>query len=93
MEHLNYEEFVRELEADPRTLVRVERSRPHAVVLRFDDPANMNALSGPLTVQLRRALADELLVVQVLHGNLRGDQATRTGANQSAVARALWPRY
>ena len=33
MEQLNYEEFVRELEADPRTLVRVERPRPHAAVL------------------------------------------------------------
>ena len=60
MEQLNYEEFVRELEADPRTLVRVERPRPYAAVLRFDDPANMNALSGSLTVQLRRALASAL---------------------------------
>src|SRR5262249_24083606 len=30
-------------------------------------------------------LADELLVVQLLHGHLRGDQATWTCTNQRAV--------
>src|SRR4029453_18778566 len=60
MENLSYEEFVRALEADPRTLVRIERPRPHAAVLRLDDPANMNALSGALTVQLGRVLASVL---------------------------------
>jgi 2-(1,2-epoxy-1,2-dihydrophenyl)acetyl-CoA isomerase len=60
MENPSYEEFVRSLEADPRTLVRLERPRPHAAVIRLDDPSNMNALSGVLTVQLRRALAGVL---------------------------------
>jgi 2-(1,2-epoxy-1,2-dihydrophenyl)acetyl-CoA isomerase len=60
MENLSYEAFVRELETDPRTLVRVERPRPHTALIRLDDPENMNALSGPLTVQLRRALAGAL---------------------------------
>jgi 2-(1,2-epoxy-1,2-dihydrophenyl)acetyl-CoA isomerase len=60
MENLSYEEFVRALEADPRTLVRIERPRPHAAVVRLDDPANMNALSGALTVQLGRVLASVL---------------------------------
>jgi 2-(1,2-epoxy-1,2-dihydrophenyl)acetyl-CoA isomerase len=60
MEDLSYEEFIRELEAETRTLVRVERPRSHAVLIRLDDPGNMNALSGPLTVQLRGALAAAL---------------------------------
>jgi len=60
MQDLSYEEFVRELESERRTLVRVDRPRPHATVIYLDDPGNMNALSGPLTVQLRRALADAL---------------------------------
>ena len=60
MQNPNYEDFVRTLEADPRTLVRVERPAPHTALLSLDDPANQNALSGPLTVQLRRALSDAL---------------------------------
>lgn len=60
MENLPYDEFIRALEADPRELVRIERPRPAVAVLTLDDPANMNALSGPLTVQLRRRLADAL---------------------------------
>jgi 2-(1,2-epoxy-1,2-dihydrophenyl)acetyl-CoA isomerase len=60
MENLRYEDFVRALETDPRTLVRVERPQPHTALVVLDDPSNQNALSGPLTVQLRRALADAL---------------------------------
>src|SRR5262249_51957337 len=60
MQDLSYEEFIRELESERRILVRVDRPRPHAAVICLDDPGNMNALSGPLTVQLRRALADAL---------------------------------
>jgi 2-(1,2-epoxy-1,2-dihydrophenyl)acetyl-CoA isomerase len=56
MEDLSYEEFVRALETETRTLVRVERPGSHAAVIRLDDPGNMNALSGALTVQLRKAL-------------------------------------
>jgi 2-(1,2-epoxy-1,2-dihydrophenyl)acetyl-CoA isomerase len=60
MEHLPYERYVAELAADPRTLVRVERPRPHAAVVWLDDAENMNALSGALTVQLQRALGTVL---------------------------------
>jgi 2-(1,2-epoxy-1,2-dihydrophenyl)acetyl-CoA isomerase len=60
MKDLSYDDYIRALEADPRTLVRIERPRPHTAVLWLDDPANMNALSGPLTVQLRRALETSL---------------------------------
>src|SRR5262249_35197872 len=60
MDSLNYDEFVRALEADARTLVRVERPRPHTALVRLDDPGNQNALSGALTVQLRRALTGAL---------------------------------
>ena len=109
MEQLNYEEFVRELEADSRTLVRVERPRPHAAVLRFDDPANMNALSGPLTVQLRRALAgalgDPSVRAVVLTGTgpffsvggdwkLMRDRAhTAEGRDEGSVGIWKWIRY
>ena len=55
-----YEEFVRGLERDPRVLVRVEQPRPDTALLRLDDPENHNALSGVLTVQLRRALGEAL---------------------------------
>lgn len=60
MENLPYDEFIRALEADQRELVRVERPRPAVAMLTLDDPENMNALSGPLTVQLRRRLAEAL---------------------------------
>jgi 2-(1,2-epoxy-1,2-dihydrophenyl)acetyl-CoA isomerase len=60
MKHLPYEAYVEELKADPRRLVRVERPRAHAAVVWLDDPENMNALSGALTVQLQRALAASL---------------------------------
>jgi 2-(1,2-epoxy-1,2-dihydrophenyl)acetyl-CoA isomerase len=55
-----YEEFVRALERDPRTLVRVERPRSDTALIRLDDPENYNALSGVLTVQLKRALGEAL---------------------------------
>jgi 2-(1,2-epoxy-1,2-dihydrophenyl)acetyl-CoA isomerase len=60
MKNLPYDDYVRELEHDPRTLVRVERPRDHTAVVRLDDPGNMNALSGALTVQLKRALTAAL---------------------------------
>ena len=56
MKNLPYEAYLRELHADPRTLVRVERPHDHTAVVWLDDPGNMNALSGPLTVQLQRTL-------------------------------------
>jgi 2-(1,2-epoxy-1,2-dihydrophenyl)acetyl-CoA isomerase len=60
MKDLPYEDFVRALAEDPRTLVRVERPRADTAVVRLDDPENHNALSGALTVQLKRALGDAL---------------------------------
>jgi len=60
MKNLPYDEYIRELEADPRTLVRVERPREHTAVVWLDDPGNMNALSGELTVQLKRKLSEAL---------------------------------
>ena len=51
-------EWIRGLEQAPRTLVEVERPRPQVVVVRLADPDNHNALSGPLSVQLRRALEE-----------------------------------
>jgi len=60
MKELPYEDFVRALEQDPRMRIAVERPRPHTALLRLDDPDNANALSGELTVQLRRALAAAL---------------------------------
>jgi 2-(1,2-epoxy-1,2-dihydrophenyl)acetyl-CoA isomerase len=56
MEDLPYDVYIERLQADPRTLVRVERPREHVAVVWLDDPDNQNALSGPLTVQLQAAL-------------------------------------
>ena len=53
----SYEELVAEAEADPRVLVRVERTGAIATVT-LDDPAKYNVLSAPLTVQLRRRIAE-----------------------------------
>jgi 2-(1,2-epoxy-1,2-dihydrophenyl)acetyl-CoA isomerase len=60
MRNLAYDDYIRALEADPRTLVRVDRPRPDTAVVRLDDPENYNALSGPLTVQLKRVLGEAL---------------------------------
>jgi 2-(1,2-epoxy-1,2-dihydrophenyl)acetyl-CoA isomerase len=69
---LPYDDYVAELAADPRRLVRVERPRAHTAVVWLDDPGNMNALPGALTVQLQRelaaALADPALRAVVLTG-------------------------
>jgi 2-(1,2-epoxy-1,2-dihydrophenyl)acetyl-CoA isomerase len=60
MDDVPYEQWLAEIEAHPEVLVHVERPRTHAVVIRLDDPAHQNALSAPLTVQLRRALTAAL---------------------------------
>jgi len=69
----SYEEWIQTLEADDRELVAVERPRSGVVIVRMQDSANMNALSGPLTVQLHRALAtvtsDPAVRVVVLTGS------------------------
>ncbi len=104
-----YEEFIRELESDPRRLIAVERPRPHCAVVRLDDPENHNALSGVLTVQLRRALAETLadpeLRAVVLTGtdpmlSVGGDWKLMRDRGHNAVERAegnvgiwKWIRY
>src|SRR5262245_62011831 len=52
-----YEAVVAEAAADPRVLVRAERSGAVATVT-LDDPKKYNVLSAPLTVQLRRHLTE-----------------------------------
>jgi 2-(1,2-epoxy-1,2-dihydrophenyl)acetyl-CoA isomerase len=54
---LDYAGWLEAIDRDERKLVAVER-RETCAVLRLDDPGNHNALSGPLTIQLQRALAD-----------------------------------
>jgi len=54
---LDYPEWLDRLARDDRKLVAVERRDPACAVLRMDDPANHNALSGVLTIQLQQALA------------------------------------
>lgn len=104
-----YEEFIRDLESDPRRLVAVERPRPHCAVVRLDDPENHNALSGVLTVQLRRALAETLADPEirsvVLTGtdpmlSVGGDWKLMRDRGHSAIERAegnvgiwKWIRY
>lgn len=72
MKSLDYKSWIRELEKDDRELVTIERADERWAVLRLNDPENMNALSAPLTVQLRRALegllADTDLRALVLTG-------------------------
>lgn len=60
MRELDYVQYVRALREDPRRLVRVERPDAPWAIVRLDDPGNHNALSGPLTVQLRDALEETL---------------------------------
>jgi 2-(1,2-epoxy-1,2-dihydrophenyl)acetyl-CoA isomerase len=83
-----YEELVAEAEADPRTLVRVERRGKTAVVT-LDDPAKLNTLSAPLTVQLRRHLqaltADPGVRVIVLTG---ADPAFSAGGDVRLMTKA-----
>jgi 2-(1,2-epoxy-1,2-dihydrophenyl)acetyl-CoA isomerase len=73
METLEYPDFIRALEQDQRTLIVVDRPTPATAVVRLNDPENQNALSGALTVQLRRALerltADPDVRVLVLTGD------------------------
>jgi len=63
---LPYEDFVRALEGDSRPGVRVERPRSDTAIVWLEDPENHNALSGVLTVQLKRALEAAL-------GSVRAD--------------------
>jgi 2-(1,2-epoxy-1,2-dihydrophenyl)acetyl-CoA isomerase len=54
---IDYADYLDALAADRRKLVAVERRDPCTAVVRLDDEANHNALSGALTVQLQQALA------------------------------------
>jgi hypothetical protein len=51
---LDYADWLDAIDRDDRKLVAVERRDTHCAVVRMDDPANHNALSGPLTIQLQR---------------------------------------
>src|SRR5262245_10097259 len=55
---LDYAGWLDEIHRDERKLVAVERREGDCAVVRMDDPGNHNALSGPLTIQLQRALAE-----------------------------------
>jgi 2-(1,2-epoxy-1,2-dihydrophenyl)acetyl-CoA isomerase len=55
---LDYADWLDVIARDDRKLVAVERRGERCAVVRMDDPGNHNALSGPLTMQLQRALAE-----------------------------------
>jgi 2-(1,2-epoxy-1,2-dihydrophenyl)acetyl-CoA isomerase len=63
---LTYRDILAEGEADPRTLVRVDRRADRATIT-LDDPEKRNVLSAGLCLQLQRALAE-----------LTGDPGVRT---------------
>jgi len=83
-----YESLVADAEADPRTLVRVERAGAVATVT-LDDPEKYNVLSAPLTVQLRRHLqalvADRAIRAVVLTG---ADPAFSAGGDVRLMTKA-----
>ncbi len=83
-----YEALVAEAEADPRTLVRVDRDGPVATVT-LDDAEKYNVLSAALTVQLRRHLhalvADRTVRVVVLTG---ADPAFSAGGDVRLMTKA-----
>lgn len=109
MDDLEYPDFIRALERDERPLVLVDRPAPAAAVVRLNDPENQNALSGALTVQLRRALeglaADPDVRVLVLTGEgpffsvggdwkLMADRAHTYGARaEGTTGLWKWIRY
>lgn len=72
MQNPEYRQWLRELDEDPRELVVVERWSAEQALVRMHDPEHLNALSGALTRQLRRALesllGDPDLRVLVLSG-------------------------
>ena len=55
---LDYAGWLDAIARDDRKLVAVERRGERCAVVRMDDPGNHNALSGPLTLQLQRALGE-----------------------------------
>ena len=66
-----YDDLIADADADPRTLVRVERGADRAVVT-LDDPGKLNVLSAGLTRQLKAGLeglaADRAIRAIVLTG-------------------------
>jgi len=104
MSNLDYPDYIRSLEQDTRTLVLTDRPTPAVAIVRMNDPENQNALSGALTVQLRRALeqltADPDLRVLVLTGeggffSVGGDwklmtDRAHTYAERSEGTTGLW---
>src|SRR5918992_846486 len=57
MTALSYEEFVASERDRGERLVVVERQADDRALVRLDDPATLNALSAPLTLQLQEALS------------------------------------
>jgi 2-(1,2-epoxy-1,2-dihydrophenyl)acetyl-CoA isomerase len=57
---LAYHDYIDALRRDERRLVRVDRPADGVAVVIMDDPENMNALGGTLTVQLRDTLEASL---------------------------------
>jgi 2-(1,2-epoxy-1,2-dihydrophenyl)acetyl-CoA isomerase len=55
---LDYAGWLDATSRDGRKLVAVERRGADTALVRMDDPGNHNALSGPLTLQLQRSLAE-----------------------------------
>jgi 2-(1,2-epoxy-1,2-dihydrophenyl)acetyl-CoA isomerase len=84
----SYEDLVEEAEAEPRELVRVER-RDKIAIVTLDDPAKLNVLSAPLTIQLRRhlqaLLADRGVRVLILTG---ADPAFSAGGDVRLMIKA-----
>src|ERR671914_1634782 len=79
MTALSYEEFVASERDRGERLVVVEREADDRALVRLDDPATLNALSAPLTLQLQEALsglaADPAVRTVVLTGTDPGFSA------------------
>lgn len=60
MKELAYHDYIAALREDKQQRVKLERPMDGVAVVTMDDPGNMNALGGPLTVQLRDMLESTL---------------------------------
>jgi 2-(1,2-epoxy-1,2-dihydrophenyl)acetyl-CoA isomerase len=60
MKDLAYHDYITALRKEERRLVRLDRPADGVAAVVMDDPANMNALGGVLTVQLRDLLESTL---------------------------------
>ncbi len=91
MQPASYEEFVAGARKNKAQLVLTERDGDHAIV-RFNDPASLNALSAPLSVQLldilRGLAADPLVRTVILTGT---DPAFSGGGDIRAMVNEVQP--